>query len=89
MWRQILAWEHFDITLGQQQGGPLQIMSWWDKAVTVVPLTERRHFNGMVLYTFWNLWKERNRRIFNNSESVMQVAARIKDDIEQRRRAFG
>jgi len=43
----------------------------------------------MVIYTFWNLWKERNRRIFNNnSESVMQVAARIKDDIEQRRRAF-
>ena len=64
-------------------------MSWWDKAVTV-PLRERRHFNGMVLYTFWNLWKERNRRIFNNnSESVMQVAARIKDDIEQRRREFG
>ena len=85
MWRQILAWEHFDITLGQQQGDPLQIMSWWDKAVTV-PLRERRHFNGMVLYTFWNLWKERNRRIFNNnSESVMQVAGRIKDDIEQRR----
>ena len=68
----------------------MQIMSWWDKAVTVVPLTERRRFNGMVIYTFWNLWKERNRRIFNNnSESVMQVAARIKDDIEQRRRAFG
>jgi hypothetical protein len=44
----------------------------------------------MVIYTFWNLWKERNRRIFNNNyESVMQVAARIKDDIEQRRRAFG
>ena len=68
----------------------MQIMSWWEEAVTVVPLTERRRFNGMVIYTFWNLWKERNRRIFNNnSESVMQVAARIKDDIEQRRRAFG
>ena len=67
----------------------MQIMSWWEEAVTVVPLTERRRFNGMVIYTFWNLWKERNRRIFNNSESVMQVAGRIKDDIEQRRRAFG
>jgi hypothetical protein len=64
-------------------------MSWWEKVVTVVPLTERKRFNGMVIYTFWNLWKERNRRIFNNYESVMQVAARIKYDIEQRRRAFG
>ena len=43
----------------------------------------------MVIYTFWNIWKKRNRRIFNNtSETVLQVAARIKDDIEQRKRAF-
>jgi hypothetical protein len=90
VWRQILAWEHFNTNLGQLQGDPLQILSWWEKAVTVVPLTERKRFNGMVIYTFWNLWKERNRRIFNNNyESVMQVAARTKDDIEQRRRAFG
>jgi hypothetical protein len=55
-------------------------MSWWEKAVTVVPLTERKCFNGMVIYTFWNLWKERNKRIFNNNyESVMQVASRTKD----------
>ena len=43
----------------------------------------------MVIYTFWNIWKARNRRIFNNtSETVVQVAARIKDDIEQRKRDF-
>jgi len=43
----------------------------------------------MVIYTYWNLWKERNRRIFNNTqESASQVASRIKEDIEQRRRAL-
>jgi hypothetical protein len=43
----------------------------------------------MAWYIFWNLWIERNGIIFNNAyETVMQVAARIKDDIEQRRRAF-
>jgi hypothetical protein len=43
----------------------------------------------MVIYTSWNIWKERNRRIFNNThESAMQVALRVKEDIEQRKRAL-
>jgi len=54
-----------------------------------VPKTERRRLNGVVIYTFWNIQKERNRRIFNNeAETMLQVAARIKEDIEQRKRAF-
>jgi hypothetical protein len=27
----------------------------------------QRHFNGVVIYTFWDIWNERNRRIFQNS----------------------
>jgi len=42
-----------------------------------------------MIYTFWNLWKELNRRIFNNvTETVLQVAAGIKEDIDLRKRAF-
>jgi hypothetical protein len=45
--------------------------------------------HGTVIYTLWNIWKERNRRIFNNThESAMQVALRVKEDIEQRKRAL-
>jgi hypothetical protein len=43
----------------------------------------------MVIYTCWNLWKERNRRIFDNAfQSAREVAMRIKEDIDQRRRAL-
>jgi len=54
----------------------------------MVAKAEKRHFNEMVIYTFWNIWKERNMRIFTNtSESVLQVASRIRYDIIQRKRA--
>ena len=60
-------------------------MPWWEKAASKAPPADQKRFNGIVIYTLWNLWKERNMHIFNNSEAVWQVAARIKDDIEQRK----
>jgi hypothetical protein len=57
--------------------------------VPKVAKEERKRFNGLVIYTCWNLWKEINRRIFNNTQELAsQVASRIKEDIEQRRRAL-
>ena len=56
---------------------------------TKVPRSERRRLNGVLIYTFWNIWKEINRRIFDNKiQTVPQVASEIKDDIEQRKRAI-
>ena len=68
---------------------PTDIRSWWEDVAAKVPRSERRRLNRVVIYSFWNIWKERNRRIFDNKiETVPQVAARIKEDIEQRKRAL-
>jgi len=68
---------------------PTDIRSWWEEVTTKVPRSERRRLNGALIYTFWNVWKERNRRIFDNKiQTVLQVASKIKDDIEQRKRAI-
>jgi hypothetical protein len=89
VWNLVISWENLPELRSQAQADPVHIKAWWEETSMKVPATERRRLNGMVIYIFWNIWKERNRRIFNNiSETGLQVAARIKDDIEQRKRAF-
>jgi hypothetical protein len=85
----ILSWEHFDAQLILPSQEPVHLISWWEKAETKITKGERKRFNGLVIFTLWNLWKKRNRRIFNNAhESAMQVAPRVKEEIEQRKRVL-
>lgn len=45
---------------------------------------QKRRKIGSLFYFWWNLWKERNRRIFNNQEkSVPQLASLILQDVQQ------
>jgi hypothetical protein len=63
--------------------------AWWKETVCKVTKEDRKRFNGLVIYTCWNLWQERNRRIFSNTQELaLQVASRIKEDIAQRKRAL-
>jgi hypothetical protein len=80
--------EHFDTQLAFDQD-PTCFSTWWEETGPKVTKEERKRFNGLVIYTCWNLWKGRSQRIFNNAkESFLQVASRIKGDIAQRKRAF-
>jgi hypothetical protein len=89
VWSQVLSWEHFDVQLIHPTQDPPHLKSWWEEAATKIAKQEKRRFNGMVIYMLWNIWKERNRRIFDNAhESAMQVALRVKEDIEQRKSAL-
>jgi hypothetical protein len=48
-----------------------------------VDKTERK-LDGIMIYFWWNLWKERNRRTFQHiSLEANQVAMLCKDDITQ------
>jgi len=84
-----LTWEHFDVQLIQHDVDPSKINSWWEEAAQKVPKDQRRRFNGMVIYVLWNLWKERNRRIFENRfQTAKQVAPRAKEEIDMRKRVL-
>jgi hypothetical protein len=40
------------------------IEDWWRTSLTGLPEVQRRAKAAMLIYTTWNMWKERNRRIF-------------------------
>jgi hypothetical protein len=37
---------------------------WWNASVHARPQQQKRLIAACQMYTVWNLWKERNRRIF-------------------------
>jgi hypothetical protein len=50
------------------------ISTWWEETACKIPKDKRRSFNSMAVYIMWNIWKHRNRRIFDSmSQTVQQV----------------
>ena len=68
----------------------LSIKDWWCEAITQQPKPERRKVAALLMYTVWNLWKERNRRIFEgkvaNPRMVLQL---ITEEVNLLTRACG
>jgi hypothetical protein len=46
--------------LAQPQGDPVQIKAWWEEAAKKCQSLNADGSMGAVIYTFWNIWKERN-----------------------------
>nr|TKW29634.1 hypothetical protein SEVIR_3G408950v2 [Setaria viridis] len=66
------------------------LQEWWANSITMVPKAKKRTVAAMLIYTTWNLWKERNRRIFEGVRcSLLQVFSLIKEEVALRQRACG
>jgi hypothetical protein len=58
--------------------------------MSTVPRSGRRDFDGLICYFWWNIWKERNRRIFQQEIcEALQIVFIVKENVDQFKLAMG
>jgi hypothetical protein len=62
---------------------------WWDAMLVEADKKTKRSRSERLVYVIWNVWKERNRRIFQGRMTYVEVAHIAHEDIRQRALAFG
>ncbi|RCV45414.1 hypothetical protein SETIT_9G452100v2 [Setaria italica] len=70
-------------------GGPRR-NNWWTNSISVVTKDKNRMVAALLIYTIWNLWKERNRKIFEGARcSPLKVFNFIRKEVALRQMACG
>jgi hypothetical protein len=81
MWNWIVSW--FNLSWLPKRYHFSSSYRWWKKSRRKVDKRVRREFDGLVIYFWWEVWLERNRRIFQNiNKTEQQVASFTKDDVD-------
>jgi hypothetical protein len=89
VWHQILVWEGLSLLAQANPTHFSSIKDWWEATSSPLLKNQKRDFNDLMIYTMWNICKERNRRIFeNNALTPIQLALKIKEDVFTFKRAM-
>ncbi|RCV33505.1 hypothetical protein SETIT_7G088000v2 [Setaria italica] len=87
VWQHVHFWAPNLVTLPEPHEG---IQRWWRRSMQSAPKDKRRTIAALLMYTCWNMWNERNRRIFQGKlASPFVVFSFIKEEISWRQRACG
>lgn len=66
------------------------VEEWWNRALAGQAKEQRRRKASIMIYTTWNIWKERNRRVFQQTTAMpTRILSLIKEEIKLRESACG
>ena len=86
-WDKLISWLGVEILPPSTVSNTLK--GWWKKCRVRFHKHNKPFFDGIIIYFWWNIWKERNRRTFNHiSKSAEEVAFLAKEDVQQFNLAF-
>jgi hypothetical protein len=82
VWSDLKRWLNLPVLDAVTMTGTIH--GFWRRCRAKFDKSHRRNFDGVMIYFWWSIWKERNRRIFQQrSMQASQVALLCKDDITQ------
>jgi hypothetical protein len=90
VWSTVHGWSADDCPQALSPGMHTTVNDWWDAMLVGADKKTKRSRSGRLLYVIWNVWKERNKRIFQGVRmTYLEVAHIAHEDIRQRALAFG
>ncbi|CAL4911193.1 unnamed protein product [Urochloa decumbens] len=83
VWQKMAQWTQFQLP----QGNSMTMRAWWNRLVRAGAQPNAQHLQ-VIIYTAWNLCKERCRRVFQNKAmNIDQLESTTRNDIVMYREA--
>lgn len=82
VWSCLATWFHLHhLPTGNMTSS---IYAWWKRGRKRIERQNRQLFDDLIIYFWWNIWKEQNRRTFNQtSKTFKEVAFLTKEDVQK------
>nr|TKW36692.1 hypothetical protein SEVIR_2G456600v2 [Setaria viridis] len=86
VWHLVSVWTDGQVCTPTDEQQDLQV--WWSIALQALNKQHRRSKAAIIIITAWNIWNERNRRVFQQlTLRLEQVFQRVQEEVAIGRRA--